>query len=244
MSPWTNFWTVPTRRHNTGRGWPDAQDGRSLEPRCTASFQVANPGCGAAMWLVVGLRSLTAQPRPGYFIADGLLYATTATWRTPLAGAAGDPSPTLRLPGGLREPGYVIRRRVAARVPGAPLTSRAESDVEPSLRSSVRAPIAYVIAGSSHGFPSPGRHPHQLPRRRHRGPQQHGHVLPPRRAPADMGGHLPLGTRRQPAFRCWWPIRDRTKSCGSRVSPVTTRDPARSGVPNSGGGASWHTRGR
>ncbi|MER0484684.1 PP2C family protein-serine/threonine phosphatase [Streptomyces sp. Edi2] len=42
----------------------------------------------------------------------------------------------------------MIRRRVAARAPGAPLPSRAESGAESSLRAVVRAPMVYVVAAT------------------------------------------------------------------------------------------------
>ncbi len=42
----------------------------------------------------------------------------------------------------------MIRRRVAARAPGAPLTSRAESSVDPAPSGAVKAPMAYVVAAT------------------------------------------------------------------------------------------------
>ncbi|MDX3611268.1 PP2C family protein-serine/threonine phosphatase [Streptomyces europaeiscabiei] len=42
----------------------------------------------------------------------------------------------------------MIRRRVAARAPGAPLTSRAESSVESAPSGAVKAPMAYVVAAT------------------------------------------------------------------------------------------------
>ncbi|WP_141747195.1 PP2C family protein-serine/threonine phosphatase [Streptomyces agglomeratus] len=50
--------------------------------------------------------------------------------------------------GGPRESGKVIRRRVAAPAPGAPLKSRAGRGVESSPIGGVKAPMAYVVAAT------------------------------------------------------------------------------------------------